>query len=235
MKPEIMKCPLPELSLPAGSTVTIVSDRVSPGNIFYPTGFILDPKVADQLLVQDIRVGRNSQLMGIGGIPASLFSAARSPIKIRLEAITSGFAISLKVVNTGPPVIFSGSVVGSSRKPASVLSMVLGWGNTEVKTSATIIVYCQYDFEPQRLFVPPQVLKDFDIEYLQGEKYLDSSEVSKVPPDMLTATSISDKGGSIHFEPISKVGRGTSLTIAVLNRAKSSRCFNAAVLGIPLE
>jgi len=226
---ELIYRPLPRVELEKGIRTRIVSDRVSPKGAFYPIGFSIDEDVAKNIVVHDIKVQGNSQLCSSGSIPGSLFSVARPLIKVNLARVVPGQSISLEVTNFGSSMEFEGNVVGS-RIPTKNHPKMLGFGHTEVAGAIVISTQSQLPFEPSRLFVPPHVLDQFDIEFIRGERYLDLSEVPTIPPEMLTTDNLL-KGGKIRFSHSSVLGDATYIAIGVRNKASSPAYFDAVLLG----
>lgn len=59
----------------------------------------IPPEVAPDFFVTDIKVGRNSQLVSVGGIPATTFSLASRSVRIRSDVCSIAMYVTISVTN----------------------------------------------------------------------------------------------------------------------------------------
>ena len=93
---------------------TVATLPVSPGGLVCPVGLEVDPDVAPHLLVNDVRVGKDSQLCTVGYLPASLFADA-TPVPLFFDRIPPGLRFSLSLTCTSrDAVTFRGRLLAIS-------------------------------------------------------------------------------------------------------------------------
>jgi hypothetical protein len=92
---------------------------VQPQVAFRPERLEIPPEVAQDFLITDLKVGRNSQLVSVGAIPESLFNDRRHEhLKLSMDVAQVGMFVMVSVVNTNPVSrYFRGAVVGRRVPP----------------------------------------------------------------------------------------------------------------------
>lgn len=219
---------------------------------FLPTWVAIPDEMARHFLVTDIKIGKNSQLVSTGCLPASLFDESMSK-RINLEDI--GLSIEHLVPNSTRDT-FRISVTNASNNSQTItidiygryigdrphnieFKYALGLGSTLIthNGSANIHVQPQRNFIPSHLFVPSHVLDGIVVDELYtdhlGEKM--PTRRSYVMP----ATLLEDRlrqNGHITLSPQSIVETSQFVTLAVTNHSPSKQYFTGAILGsIPSE
>ena len=227
------------------TTLLILPPEACP---FTPTGLVIPDDVAPHFLITDIKVGKNSQLMSVGAVPASLFakSAPRHNLAMDLADDRSAFVISATNISEKARN-FRCSVEGISAIPASVgpeipgpYLHVVGFGCTLVQggcgyTTAHINVEPQIAIVPQWLHVPPHVLEHFEIDAVFVHYRLDSSSKRSSVPEHLLAKPQLGRSGAICLVPDPVAPLHQFITISVTNTDAQSRNFEAAILGTPFK
>jgi hypothetical protein len=224
---------------------TVVSAPVSLGGLVRMVGLEVDPGAAPHLVVNDVKVGKNSQLVSVGCVPASLF-ASPTPVRLVLDEVTPGLCVSLNLTCVGPDdVTFSGRILAlaptrarptpSRRRRSRSGSYVVGCGYTEVGAGATldVVVFPMVELRLGRLHVPPHLLDFFRVDALFQGRYLDVGQASSVSdPAQLGRESLL-RGGQVDMQPSNMVGIGQPVTLRVTNTSGETRYFSGALLGEP--
>ena len=83
------------LVLPGGHVVLMSRPQVN----FRPERLVLDDDGARSFGVYDIKVGKNSQSVAVGGIPGSACSATSVGTRLRCDAVQIGMDVSVALVN----------------------------------------------------------------------------------------------------------------------------------------
>ncbi len=102
------------------STSTIAAAASStltqrPQTIFRPERLVVPATIALAFLITDIKVGKNSQLVAAGSIPAAAFSEASTAVSLKMDTCPVGGDISLSVTNfSAGAVRFLGALFGDS-------------------------------------------------------------------------------------------------------------------------
>jgi hypothetical protein len=222
---------------PSGDGATIYTDPVSPGRQVWPVGLEIDPDVAPHLMVNDVKVGRNSQLVACGSIPATLF-ADPHPVYLRCDQIHAGLRFSLQVSCLGlVDVELRGRLLTTSPDAqVPYRSWVVGFGYTEVRAGQTVDVVTrpQVDIHLQRLHVPPHLLDAFRVDALFQGPYLDVAQASRVADFRQLDKENLARGGGFTMDPSSDVGVGSPVTVTVTNVAPTTQYFCAALVGEPV-
>jgi hypothetical protein len=221
----MVKYELPRIHVKGGESAEIYTDPVSPGGQVWPVGLEVDPDVAPLLMVNDLKVGRNSQLFSCGSVPATLFAALLPGQRFSLRVICSEFYGS---------VLFRGRLLAAS--PASKVpgkTSVVGFGYTGVGAGQTVEVVAspQVDFRLRRLHVAPHLLGVFSVDALFQGKYLDVAQASRVADVRQLDRENLSRGGEVGLEPYAVVGAGQPVTAVVTNTSGSLQYFSAALLG----
>lgn len=238
--------PLPECVVQPGTSATIFTSLPSANWAFRPTWFAISEEIARPLLVNDVKVGRNSQLVCCASVPASLFSGPAG--SLRMNTCPRGIELTLSVTNTSQrSARFAGRVLGShgDDPPAERRGQLLcGLGHSLVPPGIfNLRVQPQVEIEPARLFLPGSILRDFVVEevamrpYRHGYQTQDgvfhSSDVpasASVPAAMLSPESLRGTG-KIRLVPAGKVEGSSFLCLRLVNRARAARWFEGAILG----
>jgi hypothetical protein len=220
-----------------GDYTTIFTYPVSPGGQVCPVGLEIDPEVAPLLLINDLRVGRNLQLVACGSLPATLF-ACPPPVYLNSDRICAGQLFSLQVSCPGPDdVEFRGRLLATSPgTPVPGKVWVAGFGYTEVRAGQTVALGTtpQVEFRVRRLHVPFHLLDVFRVDSLFQGPYLDVPQVSRVVDFRQLDRENLARGGEVSFDPCQVVGIGQPVTMEVTNTSNTTQFFSAALLGEPV-
>jgi hypothetical protein len=241
--------PLPECRIEPRCNYNVFT-RPSTSRPFLPLWFTIPDEIADDLLVTDVRVGRRSQLISTGCVPAGLFaeSAARDADGqlvdvLQLPVVETNQFVSLSLTNaTDRPVSFRGSVVGCDPEhaPDRPRSLLMGCGYYENGPSApgrydrsidshNVRIVPQVRLRPHKLYVPASVLEGVVIRAVTTE--VDPGEtLSKVASESVDRISIHSRE-NIVFEPDPTVPPGRFVRIEMINQTGEPRWFGAAILG----
>jgi len=220
------------------NVTTIVTEPVSPGGQVWPVGLEIDADVAPRLMVYDVKVGRNSQLVSCGCVPATLF-ALPTPVDLRLDKLSSGERLSLQVSCAGPEdVTFKGRILAAGpTTPVPGRTLVVGFGFTEVGAgkSVALVVRPQVEVRLTRLHVPPHLTDAFRIDDLFHGPYLDVEKVSRVADTRQLDRENLSRGGEVALTPTPDVGVGCPVALRVTNVSSTTQYFSAALLGESVE
>jgi hypothetical protein len=217
---------------------------------FLPAWFSIPDEIARHFLLTNVKIGKNSQLISIGCLPASLFAESMLA-RIDLDEIglssmehlvpnSTRDTITLSVTNTSDlPQKITADVLGRpiGDRPSNVdFKYALGLGHTTVRgnSSANINVQPPIDFIPSHLFLPNHVLDDLLVTDLYAIHVRDepSSPRSYVLPVNLQEDQLR-LSGRVTLSPRSVVKTNQFLTLSVTNRSPHDRYFTGAVLGSP--
>lgn len=229
--------PLPIVTIPPNSDAIISSATVSPGNTLYPVGITISEKIASSLVIQDIKIGQNSQLAAGYSVPGSLFSDEQTPVlirldRLRLDRLQSGLRLHLNVSNkSSRPIEFSGNIVCTLEERPTNWPVIVGLGQNTVDRTVTITIRPYGMFEPTYLHVPPHLLDVFEIISLETERYLDSDVDSMVHPTCLASKYLREIG-KIAFNPHPVIPAGHPIFLKVSNKMSTPRVFQGAILGL---
>ena len=98
------------LQIPAGQTVDIPT---RPQTLFRGTRLVIPSTIAPNFVVEDIKVGRNSQFVASGGQPGEVFKDTATGDNVTLDTCAPGMDITLKVTNiTGTVQDFRAALIG---------------------------------------------------------------------------------------------------------------------------
>jgi hypothetical protein len=87
----------------------------SPSVTFHPERLIVPKDIAVDFLVNEIRVGKNSQLMSVGALPAVMFTEKAVGVRLRMDAVPPSMLVTIGVTNQSPDArCFRGTLVGST-------------------------------------------------------------------------------------------------------------------------
>lgn len=136
---------------------------------FRPETLTVPSDVADDFVITDVRVGKNSQFLTAGCIPAAAFSDKAAGERLAFDRVGVAQYMAITVVNQSTATSrFSAKVagtVGSGELLAAERRLVVGLGSTKVEARGRASVSLQpfMDFVPDRLVVPAAVGKHFRI------------------------------------------------------------------------
>jgi hypothetical protein len=95
-----------------GAAATI---NLSSSQPFRATQLRLDPVAAPNWLIVDVKVGRKSQLLGTGAIPASVFSAANPDCAVGFDTAQATETVQLLLQNmSGAASRLTGAMIGET-------------------------------------------------------------------------------------------------------------------------
>lgn len=226
---------LPRAVVPAGGVIIVHSAQVSSRGPLRPVSLGIPKQVAENLLIADIKVGKNSQLVSVGALPADVFARGKRAWRLDMDTLEPGMHLTLGLVNTGNTAVpFEGEVALANPGEERVRNpmAMLGFGHTTVEANGTanISVQSQVPFEPAALHVPENQLDIFEILSLQHGPYLDVDELSKAAASSLSKENLLGNG-LIALEPLSRLSPGDCLTLSVKNLTDKPAFFSAAIRG----
>ena len=89
--------------------------QAQPQVVFRGTRLIIPSSLAENFVINDIRVGRDSQKISAASIPATAFSELAVGVHLGLDTATPGILITLSVTNTSSEdQTFSGALIGTT-------------------------------------------------------------------------------------------------------------------------
>ena len=106
-----------EYALGLGSTsVTGTSSaniNVQPQVIFRPERLVVPSNLAVDFLITDIKVGKNSQLVSTGALPAVMFTEQAFGVRLKMDTAQISMFVTVSVTNQNPAARnFQGGLVG---------------------------------------------------------------------------------------------------------------------------
>lgn len=100
----------PEVTVPAGGTADITAQPQVP---FRGERLIIPSDIAGLFMLDDIRVGKNSQLVSTGSIPARTFTEVGVGVGVHLDTAQVSQQITLRVRNiSGQDATFRAALIG---------------------------------------------------------------------------------------------------------------------------
>jgi hypothetical protein len=97
-------------SLPALSSANI---SVQPQVIFRPERIVIPSNIAADFLITDVKVGKNSQLVSPGAIPAVVFVENAFGVRLKMDTAQIAQFITVSVTNqNGAARNFQGAIIG---------------------------------------------------------------------------------------------------------------------------
>lgn len=106
-----------EYALGLGSTSVAGSSsaniNVQPQVIFRPERLVVPSNLAVDFLITDIKVGKNSQLVSTGALPAVMFTETAFGIRLKMDTCQIAMFVTVSVTNQNPAARnFQGGIVG---------------------------------------------------------------------------------------------------------------------------
>ena len=97
---------------------------VQPQVVFRPERLVIPASIADDFIITDIKVGKNSQLVSTGAIPAAAFTSARSEANcMMMDTAQISMFVTVSVTNTSDKDRYFQCVIfGPSVDPSGVSS-----------------------------------------------------------------------------------------------------------------
>ena len=90
--------PLPDERIAAGAVADITT---RPQTLFRGTRLVIPSAIAPNVVIEDIKVGRNSQFAASGGQPGEAFKDTATGDNVSLDTARPGMDVTLKVQNVG--------------------------------------------------------------------------------------------------------------------------------------
>lgn len=88
--------------------------RADPQISFRGERFVVPSDISLFFSIEDIIIGKNSQFVSSGPVPASTFSEVAVGVRLNLDTANVGNLISIRVRNIGPdPLIFRATLIGT--------------------------------------------------------------------------------------------------------------------------
>ena len=197
---------------------------------FFPAYFIIPDDVAPHFLITAIRIGRDSQLISPGAIPAELFEESAPEIRLILDQISDPERDELRVSATNisdQKRLFTMQVMGYVGSPgyASPPVHILGYGFTSVpgNGAANILVQPQRSFIPQSLFLPRATRDNFRIESVKSSMMKTDTPLHDPNAQSRDRFIELSRQPSIEVRPF--------ITISVTNTSPAQKSFSAAIMG----
>jgi hypothetical protein len=106
-----------EYALGLGSTSVTGSSsaniNVQPQVIFRPERLVVPSNLAVDFLITDIKVGKNSQLVSTGALPAVMFTEVAFGVRLKMDTCQIAMFVTVSVTNQNPAARnFQGGIVG---------------------------------------------------------------------------------------------------------------------------
>ena len=248
--PSEARYPLPECVVPPLESAEVFTSLPSMRGAFWPSWLSIPDEVARHLLVTDVKVGKNSQNVSGGCVPASLFAESRvPPVGSRLlldTMVTAHLELRVSITNTSDePVRLSGQVLGThDDSGASLGLLLLGLGHNLVAPGKfRLSVQPQVTISPVRLFVPDHLLQHFTVLSVSCRSYSHGCKTSRgvescdggQPPSSVPTTSLVPSNlrgpGEVRLVPLPTVRASDFLDLVLVNESREARWFSGAVLG----
>jgi hypothetical protein len=87
--------------------------NVQPQVIFRPERLVVPSNIAVDFLITDIKVGKNSQLVSTGALPAVMFTENAFGVRLKMDTAQISMFVTISVTNQNPqPRNFQGGLVG---------------------------------------------------------------------------------------------------------------------------
>lgn len=87
--------------------------NVQPQVVFRPERLVVPSNVAVDFLITDIKVGKNSQLVSTGALPALMFTESAFGVRLKMDTAQISMFVTISVTNTNAnPKSFAGGLVG---------------------------------------------------------------------------------------------------------------------------
>ena len=87
--------------------------NVQPQVIFRPERLVVPSNIAVDFLITDIKVGKNSQLVSTGALPAVMFTETAFGVRLKMDTCQISMFVTISVTNqNGQPKAFQGGLVG---------------------------------------------------------------------------------------------------------------------------
>lgn len=106
-----------EYALGLGSTsvagASSANINVQPQVIFRPERLVVPSNLAVDFLITDIKVGKNSQLVSTGALPAVMFTEVAFGVRLKMDTAQISMFVTVSVTNQNPAARnFQGGIVG---------------------------------------------------------------------------------------------------------------------------
>jgi len=87
--------------------------NVQPQVIFRPERLVVPSNLAIDFLITDIKVGKNSQLVSTGALPAVMFTEVAFGVRLKMDTAQISMFVTVSVTNQNPSARnFQGGIVG---------------------------------------------------------------------------------------------------------------------------
>ena len=97
-------------SVPGNASANI---NVQPQVIFRPERLVVPSNIAVDFLITDIKVGKNSQLVSTGALPAVMFTENAFGVRLKMDTAQISMFVTISVTNQNPNARnFQGGLVG---------------------------------------------------------------------------------------------------------------------------
>ena len=201
---------------------------------FRPESIVIPEAVARNFMIEDVKVGKNSQFLSVRPIPATLFSDKAVREVFMFQNLERLRTLTISVVNTTyEPQKFEATVTGSaSSDTTNCRRTILGLGHTDFVAGETALITIEpfLEMELRRLVVPSHIAKHFKIEKIlikgldghiwwSTEKTYPASHFSENLP------------GRIPLHTLQNLMRGLYLSLEVTNTSKTPQTFTGALTG----
>lgn len=95
---------------------------VQPQVIFRPERLVIPASIAEDFLITDIKVGKNSQLVSTGAIPASAFTSRSEATRMKMDTAQISMFVTISVTNISKKMKFFQAVLFGPPKEDDWLS-----------------------------------------------------------------------------------------------------------------
>jgi len=87
--------------------------NVQPQVIFRPERLVVPSNLAVDFLITDIKVGKNSQLVSTGALPAVVFTETAFGVRLKMDTAQISMFVTISVTNQNPAARnFQGAIIG---------------------------------------------------------------------------------------------------------------------------
>jgi hypothetical protein len=87
--------------------------NVQPQVIFRPERLVIPSNLAVDFLITDLKVGKNSQLVSTGAIPAVVFTETAFGVRLKMDTAQISMFVTISVTNQNPAARnFQGAIIG---------------------------------------------------------------------------------------------------------------------------
>jgi len=206
-----------------------------------PVWFEIPDELAGHMLITDVKVGRDSQFGSTAAVPGALF-ARRSPRdEFLMDTVKSpDNSLSISVSNLGrDPLPFLCRPVfsdDSTRLARYRRARLVGLGAARISPFGSLVVNVQPSvaLDPDRIFVPREILGYVDVESIEVHRWRDGEGPAELldfaPAEQLRREHL-EGDGIFRLSMLRSVGPGECFAVRFKNRTETEVVVTGAILG----